>query len=119
MLCFDTYALIEIRKGNQAYIKLLDEEFLITDLTIAEFYVTLYKEGEEPSAKIWCSKFVHNCVPVDKEILIKALKYRQDNKKENLSVFDAIGYIFALEHGYTFVTGDKAFEGKKGVLFVK
>ena len=46
------------------------------------------------------------------------MKYRIDNKKENLSIFDYVGYIFALENNLKFVTGDKAFKNKEGVVFV-
>jgi hypothetical protein len=51
--------------------------------------------------------------------MIKGLKFREMNKKDNLSIFDAWGYIFARENNYTFVTGDKAFENREGVEYIK
>ena len=57
--------------------------------------------------------------PVSLPILIKAIKFKKENNKRNLSFFDAVGYIFAKEHGYLFVTGDKEFEDFQGVEFVQ
>ena len=51
--------------------------------------------------------------------MIKALKFRVDNKRENLSIFDCIGYIYSLENNLKFVTGDKFFKNKEEVLFIQ
>jgi len=117
MLCFDTYILVEIKQDNPDFMKFLDQEFIITDMTMAEFYIIVYKEKGQSEADYWHKKFVSYCRPVSREILIKALKYRIDNKKENLSIFDCVGYIYALENNLKFVTGDKAFKNKESVLF--
>ena len=119
MLCLDTYALVEISKGNPKFSILLNKDFVIADLTMAEFYALLYEEHDEKTADYWHSKLESYCRPVSRSILIKALKYRVDNKKENLSIFDCMGYIFSLENNLRFVTGDKAFEYKEGVEFIK
>ena len=119
MLCLDTYALVEIGKGNPKFSVLLGKDFVITDLTMAEFYSLFYKENDERKAKYWYNKLSGYCRSVNIEILIKALKYRVDHKKENLSIFDCIGYIFSIENNLRFVTGDKAFEYKEGVEFIK
>lgn len=119
MLCLDTYALMEIKQANPKFIHLLNEEFVITDMTMAEFYIVLYKEKDEHEAEKWLNKLEMYCKPVNIRILIKALKYRIDNKKNNLSIFDSVGYIFSLENNLTFVTGDQEFKNKKGVLFIK
>jgi hypothetical protein len=50
--------------------------------------------------------------------MIKALKFREENKKENISVFDAFGYIYSRENNFKFVTGDKAFKSREGVEFI-
>ncbi len=119
MFCLDTYALAEIGDGNPKFIDFLNKEFIITDLTLAEYYSVLYREGKEDKAIYWHSILASFCKPVSREILIKALKYRIDNKKEDLSIFDCVGYIYSLENKLQFVTGDRAFEGRKGVLFIK
>lgn len=119
MLCLDTYALIEIRKGNPKFSFLLNKEIIITDLTMAEFYSVLYRENDENTAIYWHKKLEFYCRAVSRNILIRALKYRIDNKKEGLSIFDCIGYIYAEENNMKFVTGDKAFKDKEGVMFIQ
>ena len=117
--CLDTYALVEIGRNNPDFTGLLNQDFVITDLTIAEFYLFLYKEGNEDLARYWLKKLESFYRNVSRNVLIKSLKYRADNKKENLSIFDAVGYIYSLENGLKFVTGDRAFKNKEGVLFIK
>lgn len=119
MLCLDTYALVEISKGNKRFSALLNEEFAITDFTMAEFYALFYKESREDTAKYWHDKLSPYCRQVSRSTIIKALKYRVDNRKENLSVFDCVGYIFSLENNLKFVTGDQAFKYKEGVMFIQ
>ena len=119
MLCLDTYPLIEIAKGNQKFTHLLTEDFIITDITIAEFYYVILQEYDTAIASLWYKKFEHYCKTVPKEILIKAVQFRYANRNKNLSFFDCVGYVFALEEHHTFVTGDKEFKNMKLVLFIE
>ena len=118
MLCLDTYALVEIGLDNPKFTHILNENFVITDLTMAEFYSLLYRQGNEEMAQHWYDKLKNSLAATNVDILIKALKYRIDNKKDNLSIFDCVGYIFSLENNMKFVTGDKAFKNKENVIFV-
>jgi len=54
-----------------------------------------------------------------RDIMLKAVRFRIDHKKENLSFFDCIGYIFTQENNMAFDTGDKDFKNKEGVEFIK
>ncbi len=117
--CLDTYALIEIKLGNPKFKDYADFNFVIPDLTLAEFYSVIFREEGEEIADYWFKKIEKYSISVEKEILIEAVKFRQKHKKSNLSFFDAVGYIFSLKKGYKFVTGDKEFEKLKGVEFVK
>ena len=87
---------------------------MITDLTMAEFYADFYRKFNLQTADFWHRKFSTICVPVPREIMLKAVRFRVDHKKENLSFFDCVGYIFAQESNMTFVTGDKEFKNKEG-----
>ena len=118
MKCFDTYPLIEIATGNEKFTSLLNDDFVITDITIAEFYYVLIQRYDESTADFWYRKFAAYCVFVSKDILIKAIKFRYANKKKNLSFFDCVGYIFAVENNYKFLTGDKEFENLKNVVYM-
>ena len=119
MNVLDTYALVEIKQGNPKFQKFLDLPFVITDPTIAEFYIVIMKEEGEEEARFWYKKLVHYCVAIDRDILIKGWKFRESNKKDNLSIFDAAGYVYALENNHKFVTGEKAFEHRERVEFIK
>ena len=119
MFYLDTYALAEIGDGNPKFMEFLNKEFVITDLTLGEYYSVVYRDGREDKAIYWHSRLASLCKPVSRNILVNALKYWIDNKKDNLSIFDCVGYIFALENNLRFVTGDKEFKNKEGVLFIQ
>lgn len=117
--CLDTYALIEISKGNPKFVAYLDSEFVITDLTLVEFYSVILREYDEKTAEYWFKKLERYAVSADKLILKEAVKFRYENKKSDISFFDAVGYVFSIKKGYFFVTGDKEFENFEGVEFKK
>lgn len=119
MHCLDTYALVEIAIGNERFLKYLDQQFVIPDLILAEFYGVELRVNNEATANYWYRKLSAYTVSLPKEVLIQGVKFRFANKEKNLSFFDAVGYVFARKKGLLFVTGDKEFEGLDGVLFVK
>lgn len=119
MKCLDTYALIEIHDENPNFLHYLGQEFVIPNITMAEFYSVILRNYNEKTANYLLKKFDPFIVPVSFDIIIKAVKYRHDYKTQNLSFFDCVGYMFAMEKGIKFVTGDKEFENKEGVEFIK
>ena len=118
MKCLDTYALVEIHNSNPRFTGLMNEDIVIPDIVLAEFYSLLYRDYGLQTADYWRRKLNFFCKPVSQNVLIKAVRYKYDNKKENLSFFDCVGYIYALENGMPFVTGDKEFEKKKNVEYI-
>ena len=119
MNCLDTYALVEFSSGNPKFSMLMKEEFVLTDPTLAEFYVVIRKKHNDQTAQYWHKKLAPFCKPVARQTLINALLFREENKKEEISVFDAVGYAYAKENKFAFVTGDTAFKNKEGVLFIQ
>ena len=117
--CLDTYALVEIANKNPKFIAYLDIDFVITDITLAEFYGVLLRDINEETAEYWFGKLEHYSIQADKDILREAVKFRFEHRKENISFFDAVGYVFSLKKGYVFVTGDKEFEKFINVEFKK
>jgi len=117
--CLDTYALVEISNGNPKFAEYLSSDFIITDLTLAEFYVVLLREQGEQVADLWFKKLERYSLPVDKETLIEAMKFKYKNRKANIPFFDAAGYVFSLKNRYRFATGDKEFENLPNVNFKK
>ncbi len=119
MLCLDTYALSEIHRGNARFDFLFEEDYVVTNLTLVEFYGIILREHNVATADYVTRKFEGAMKKVPFDILKKAAIFRNSNKDKNISFFDAQGYIFAMENGHKFVTGDAAFKRMKGVLFVK
>src|SRR3989338_2990862 len=119
MKCLDTYALVEISRGNPGYVQYETEEFLITDVTLAEFYGVVLREYDGRTADYWFQRLAAYSKPVSKELLMEAVKFRHEHRSKRLSFFDCVGYIFARNQRIPFVTGDKEFHIVEGVEFVK
>ncbi|MBI2574589.1 PIN domain-containing protein [Candidatus Woesearchaeota archaeon] len=119
MKCLDTYALVEIRDGNPKFVLLLDEDIIFPDTTMAEFYAVLYRKHGLQTAEYWHDKLCMFSKPVSHDIMLKAVRFRIDNKNQNFSFFDAVGYVFAVDNKMQFVTGDKEFRNMPGVVFIQ
>ena len=50
MKVLDTYVLMEVYKGNKKFDRYLVEDFIINDLTLAEFFWVLLREVNETEA---------------------------------------------------------------------
>lgn len=116
MKCLDTYPLMEIATGNEKFASLLNEDVVITDITIAEFYYVILRKYDIATADFWYRKFEPYCAVVPREILIKAVKFRRENKEKDLSFFDCVGYAFSIENNYKFLTGGKEFKGFDSII---
>ena len=119
MFFFDTYALFEIAEKNENYEKYNGFPLIVCILNIAELYGTVLREFGEEKADGLYGKFVFQIVEITPEIMIEAVKFRYENRKEDVSLPDAVGYLLAKKHKLKFLTGDKFFEDKNNVEFVK
>lgn len=117
---FDTYALVEVYKGNPNYEKYTkDVGMILHKFNILEYaYFLLREERNEDLMEVFreLNAFV---VDSNDEILIKAAEMKLNYKKEKLSFVDCIGYFLAKKHRIKFLTGDEKFKGKENVEFVK
>src|SRR3989344_1865170 len=102
----DTYALIEISIGNPKFLKYINSNFVVSEITLAEFYAVLLREQNRDLAEYWYEKLDIFTIPIDTKLLIKAIEFRHKHKKTGMSFFDAVGYIHSLRNNYQFVTGD-------------
>jgi len=119
----DTYALIEILRGNPNYGRYSEKELITTEFNLFELAFALTRDfGEERALKIM--KAVRAAVtvvePTDEDY-VKASLFRLRMRKEgkNFSLVDALGYVMSLRLGIPFLTGDKAFKGMANVEYVK
>ncbi|MBI5391845.1 PIN domain-containing protein [Candidatus Woesearchaeota archaeon] len=119
MKYLDTYILMEIAGGNKKFTKYIDEEFIISHETLAEFIWVLLRDKGEEIADKWGDKLKGYSKEAALYILIKAMKLRYKHKKQGFSFFDCVGYIFAREMNIPFVTEDKEFKEMKGVEFIQ
>ncbi len=115
---FDTYALIELLNKNPKYEKYLECSIIINDLIFSEFCYKIYRENILKGNDF--IKEIEDSIEFpDKEIIKKAMKFRVENKKKEMTITDCISYIMSKELRIKFLTGDKEFEGFDNVEFVK
>ena len=119
MLFFDSYALMEIIKGNENYKKYLKEIPITTKLNLMEVYYYLLREENEQKAEFYYNFYLSSCISIPDNVIKKAMKFKLKFKNRRLSYADCIGYVFALELGLKFLTGDKEFKDLINVEFVK
>lgn len=116
---FDSYAIIEIVKGNPSYACFSNELVTITIFNLVEIYWSFLLDYDEKKAKQLYTMFKDCTTNFDDSVIYEAIKFRKENKKKNLSYADCIGYVYARENDLVFLTGDKEFENMPNVEFVK
>ena len=119
MYFFDTYALYEIISGNRNYERYKELTITLSVLNVAELYWNLLKEKDKKVADEQIEKLNFEVLGIDYNLIIDAVLFRYENKKYDVSLPDAVGYLLAKKHKLKFLTGDKFFEDKSNVEFVK
>lgn len=113
----DTYALIEIIKGNPSYIRFREHDLFTSLLNLYELYYILLREKGEDEAKKYFSEFYEIIIPIKESNIFFASKFKLNHK--NISYADALGYAIAYESNMKFLTGDQEFKNIENVEFVK
>ena len=115
----DTYALIAIIQGNSNFQKYSEEEGITLKTNLMELYYILLRDYGESAAEQGLQQFesIGKDIPINS--IRKAMKFRNEHRKQNFSYIDCLGYMFARENKILFVTGDNEFKGKEGVEFRK
>ena len=117
----DTYALIEILRGNPNY---RPYKFLATsEFNLLELAYALMRDYNKETALRILRKVRRSVIivhPTDEDYLeAGAFRIAQRKKGRNFSLVDALGYVVAKKMGIPFLTGDKEFQGMENVEFVK
>jgi predicted nucleic acid-binding protein len=115
----DTYALVEIAKGNEEFSPLLDKEAVTMVDNLAEFYYAMLKASDARTADKFLSIFLRMTMHFPARYVKGAMQWRHQKRKMKFSYVDSMGYYFSQEMGCTFVTGDKTFAGMPGTLLVR
>ncbi len=115
----DTYAMVEIVRGNEKYNKYVDQDSYTTIFNLFELYYTLLRDYGEEIAKEKYYEFYIFLINIRDEWIFLAAKFKLENKKFDISYTDALGYMIAKENEMKFLTGDKEFKNLNNVEFVK
>ena len=122
---FDTYALIEIEKGNENYTPYKKVNVVTTMLNVMEYYSSLLIDFKQEIAEEGFEYYSESSVAIPDEVLKEAVWFRlkmmkRFRKKDGRpSYVDCIGYVIAKRMGIKFLTGDKLFENMDNVEFIK
>jgi predicted nucleic acid-binding protein len=116
---FDSYAIMEISKGNNNYEDYINTNILITNQNLFEIYFsTLWQINEDAANELFEDYKIHTVNIVDEDIK-EAAKLKFKYKDRKLSMVDSIGYAVAKRFNVKFLTGDKEFKDLDNVEFVK
>ena len=114
---FDTYAFIEVIRGNPNYKRFEPATIITTIFNLAELNYILRKEMSGEKADFYTEQYSVFKVDVTLEDIKTAMDFKTMHR--SFSIPDAVGYFVAKKYGAKFVTGDHGFEGLPNVEFVK
>lgn len=117
---YDSYAVIEYLRDNPTFRPYFEDHTgVLTFLNILEIYYSVLNEAGKDRADIVLEMLFQLRIEPTKEIIKKVMTFRMENKKQDLSYADCLGYIIAQEQKILFLTGDSKFRDVKGVAFVR
>ncbi len=116
---FDTYAIIEILKGNSGYKKYTECRVITSVFNLAEIHLHITRLfGEEKADKV-LDDYSKSVICFELADIKEATKLKIRYAKRRLSIPDSIGYVIAKRLRIKFLTGDEMFEDIENVEFVK
>ncbi|MFH1391955.1 MAG: PIN domain-containing protein [Candidatus Diapherotrites archaeon] len=119
MYFFDTYALIELVKGNPVYADYAGKPIYTSIFNLYEFFYSVLAEFGEKKARKETQSLNANIISLNLKDIAQASKFRFENRKKKLSYAGALGYVLAKSRDLVFLTGDMQFEKMKNVEYVK
>lgn len=114
---FDTYAIIEVIRGNPKYRPYTNCRIITTVFNLAELNYILKKEKTKEVSDKLTEKYAPAVVKVSLDDIKNAMNLK--TKHRNLSIPDAIGYIIAKRYEVKFLTGDSDFKDFDNVEFIQ
>ncbi len=116
---FDTYALVEIVKGNPKYVKFKYCKVVLTIFNLFELHYKLLRDFDKKIADKVLDEYSSAVISVDTISVKEASEFRLLHRRKDLSAADVIGYTCARKYGVKFLTGDEKFRNFENVEFVK
>lgn len=116
---FDTYAIIEIVKGNPNYEQYKNSAAIISVLNLVELHYHITKKFGPGIANKLLGEYSKCVIGFTNEDVIAMTNFKIANNKKEFSLPDSLGYVLSLRHGIRFLTGDEGFRDMPNVEFVK
>lgn len=116
---FDTYAIMEVVKGNRNYEPFKGAEAFTSVLNLTELHYHVARPFGMELANSLISKWSRKVLSFGNDDLEEMTKFKLANGQKKFFLPDSLGYILALRHGLKFLTGDEAFRNLPNVEFVK
>jgi predicted nucleic acid-binding protein len=119
----DTYALIELLKGNPNYENYSQADLIATEFNILELTYALFRDfGRDEAAKVVkLIRYKIEILPTEDSDYLDASEFRKSTNKtgKKLSLIDALGYSCSRKLGIKFLTGDREFFEMENVEYIK
>ena len=115
----DTYAIIEIIRGNPRYAGYADSVIITSPLNLMELYYHFLHDFDEDTAEKYFAVYSQFVMPVSDSAIKQGMHFKLSHKKEKLSYIDCVGYTLAATSGVKFLTGDREFKDLENVEFIK
>ena len=121
VIFLDTYAIIEIDKGNPNYKKytLKPVSAVTTLLNLIEIHFVYSKNFGKKEADRIFNHIKKIVIPVNDSIIKEATNLKLAHRKKRLSFADCVGYATSKKYSIKFLTGDYQFKNLPQVEFVK
>ena len=116
---FDTYAIIEIVKGNANYKRYIDCSVIISVFNLVELHLHITRIFGEEIADDILVEYSKSVVHFELEDIREMTKLKIKYAKRKLSIPDTLGYSISKRLNIKFLTGDEKFKDMENVEFVK
>ena len=118
----DSYALIEMLKGNENYRSYQSEQLIATEFNICEVGFAVCREypADAPRVLRTVRKMVAIQETLNEDYCAGAVRRKEaSGQGKKLSTIDCVGYSVANRLNIPFLTGDREFADMDNVCFVR
>jgi hypothetical protein len=122
MFFLDSYAIIEMARGNPAYRPYTKVPSVTSRSNLLEMFYILAQADEEALAQAALQALGPHSIELSVDLVPVVAEFRLrhlGSTGRRFSYADAFGYVYARENGFEFLTGAHEFEGLPGVRFVR
>lgn len=116
---FDTYAIIEILKGNNKYESYKECKAIISSFNLVEIHLHITRIFGEEVADMILEEYSKCVINFELDDVKEATRLKIKYAKRKLSIPDSIGYVISNRLSIKFLTGDEKFKDLDNVEFVR